>query len=444
MKQFIADRHTVPGTPSLEQVPTEKIPVYDTKADAEADLANLAEDQIVATKDAGADAQTLIEYVDGRLETTTTEIAMDVIKTGSKAQLNRSGNNVQFHYVVFDATTFNPQTESVWTTIGTIPAGFRPKQEIQINGQGTQPDGKPPYMIRLEPTGEVQIWKYPDIGFGWTLAIDVDYNVVDPNSHGMTVNTLKDAKDYTDSKLATVVPITKNLNSVNTTATMDYYDCIRTILSDNNISSWDVGTYMGTFTSSGVSPNIWCGTYLLTKTHTGDYGTMVIGNANGQAFTATNATGGWQVRIENALVNRSANGNFIETCDTQTNRINNLNQHRCYVYGKGPMQEFIDFIQKADYANIRASNGIIAFACNGTPNIYGKNKYDLNGPWTQQYTGTGALWYYLSPKFYCPASAATTDWHFFVESAWDNIHINPADWIAAGNAQVFVSIEVIK
>jgi hypothetical protein len=53
MKQFIVDRHTTPNTPKMDEVPNEKIPIYDSLADAEADLANLTEGQIVATKDTG-------------------------------------------------------------------------------------------------------------------------------------------------------------------------------------------------------------------------------------------------------------------------------------------------------------------------------------------------------------------------------------------------------
>ena len=53
MKQYIVDRHTDPSNPSLISVPSEKIPVYDTKDDAEADLANLTVGQFVATKDTG-------------------------------------------------------------------------------------------------------------------------------------------------------------------------------------------------------------------------------------------------------------------------------------------------------------------------------------------------------------------------------------------------------
>jgi hypothetical protein len=55
MKQYIVDRHTTPNTPKLEQVPTEKIPIYDDLDAAAADLANLAENQIIATHDTGSE-----------------------------------------------------------------------------------------------------------------------------------------------------------------------------------------------------------------------------------------------------------------------------------------------------------------------------------------------------------------------------------------------------
>lgn len=63
MKQFIVDRHTTPNTPTLEQVPTEKIPVYEDMADAAADLANLAENQIIATHDTGSELSAPVDTV---------------------------------------------------------------------------------------------------------------------------------------------------------------------------------------------------------------------------------------------------------------------------------------------------------------------------------------------------------------------------------------------
>lgn len=63
MKQFIVDRHTTPNTPTLEQVPTEKLPVYDDLDAAAADLANLAENQIIATHDTGSELSAPVDTV---------------------------------------------------------------------------------------------------------------------------------------------------------------------------------------------------------------------------------------------------------------------------------------------------------------------------------------------------------------------------------------------
>jgi hypothetical protein len=64
MKQFIVDRHTTPNTPTLEQVPTEKIPIYENRAAVEADLANLSVGQIVATADTGDELAQPVDVVE--------------------------------------------------------------------------------------------------------------------------------------------------------------------------------------------------------------------------------------------------------------------------------------------------------------------------------------------------------------------------------------------
>ena len=64
MKQFVADRHTTPGTSALNPVNSPKVPVYDTLADVEADLANLSEGQIVATGDTGDELAQPVDVVE--------------------------------------------------------------------------------------------------------------------------------------------------------------------------------------------------------------------------------------------------------------------------------------------------------------------------------------------------------------------------------------------
>jgi len=63
MKQFIVDRHTS-TTPKMDEVPNEKIPIYNSLADVESDLANLEAGQIVATKDAGGELSQPVDVVE--------------------------------------------------------------------------------------------------------------------------------------------------------------------------------------------------------------------------------------------------------------------------------------------------------------------------------------------------------------------------------------------
>lgn len=59
MKQFIVNRHTTPATPTLEEVPNEKIRVFANETAIDAALSSLDEDEIVATED-GAESSTRI------------------------------------------------------------------------------------------------------------------------------------------------------------------------------------------------------------------------------------------------------------------------------------------------------------------------------------------------------------------------------------------------
>ena len=64
MKLLIVDRHTTPETPAMHEVPTMEVPVYDTLADAEADLANLEDGQIITTKDTGDELAQPVDVVE--------------------------------------------------------------------------------------------------------------------------------------------------------------------------------------------------------------------------------------------------------------------------------------------------------------------------------------------------------------------------------------------
>jgi hypothetical protein len=80
MKQFIVDRHTTPNTPTLEQVPTEKLPIYENRAAVEADLANLTDGQIVATADTGDELAQPVDVVEeGNMHAVSSNAVADAI-----------------------------------------------------------------------------------------------------------------------------------------------------------------------------------------------------------------------------------------------------------------------------------------------------------------------------------------------------------------------------
>ena len=107
MKQFILDRHTVPGTPSLEQVPTEKIPVYETKTAAETDLSNLEVGQIIATKDEGNELSNPVDVVqDGNMHAVTSNAVADSLCTISTPPFDSS-------YILWAREIYNPITKVV-------------------------------------------------------------------------------------------------------------------------------------------------------------------------------------------------------------------------------------------------------------------------------------------------------------------------------------------
>lgn len=69
---------------TLSEVETELIPVYDTLADAEADLTNLEEGQIIATKDYGTPTpviSTVDTVTDGNMNAVTSNAVADKLQS---------------------------------------------------------------------------------------------------------------------------------------------------------------------------------------------------------------------------------------------------------------------------------------------------------------------------------------------------------------------------
>lgn len=91
INSYILDRHTDPNNPVMKVTQDDKIPIYDSKADAEADIANIEEGAIVATKDTGATEKVVDVVEDGN---------MNPVTSNAVAQLGTvdvsSGNTFRF------------------------------------------------------------------------------------------------------------------------------------------------------------------------------------------------------------------------------------------------------------------------------------------------------------------------------------------------------------
>ena len=125
MKQFIVDRHTTPNTPTLEQVPTEKIPIYENRAAVTADLANLTVGQIVATKDTGDELAQPVNVVEsGNLHAVSSNAVAESMKFEKDVEVNTgmTWNGNKIYRKVIDHS-FQPNTNYQWTVSTEVASG---------------------------------------------------------------------------------------------------------------------------------------------------------------------------------------------------------------------------------------------------------------------------------------------------------------------------------
>lgn len=81
MQSFILDRHTDPNNPTMKVTQDDKIPVYDSLADAQADIANIEEGQIGMTEDSGATEKVVDVIQDGNMNAVTSNAVFDFISS---------------------------------------------------------------------------------------------------------------------------------------------------------------------------------------------------------------------------------------------------------------------------------------------------------------------------------------------------------------------------
>ena len=92
---------------TLEKIENNKIPVYETKAAAEADIANLSDGQLIATKDEGNEMFNPVDVVqDGNMHAVTSNAVADSLCTISTPTFDSN-------YILWAREIYNPITKVV-------------------------------------------------------------------------------------------------------------------------------------------------------------------------------------------------------------------------------------------------------------------------------------------------------------------------------------------
>lgn len=155
MKQFIVDRHTTPNTPTLEQVPTEKIPIYENRAAVTADLANLSVGQIVATKDTGDELAQPVDVVEeGNLHAVTSNAVAESLSYSTTEQ--KTGG------VWIDGKPIYRKVITHYATVADIAGTLdnaldNPETIVSIQGVCQMNDNTMP--LPWKPAGNESAWK---------------------------------------------------------------------------------------------------------------------------------------------------------------------------------------------------------------------------------------------------------------------------------------------
>ena len=160
------------STQTLEKIENNKIPVYETKAAAEADIANLSDGQLIATKDEGNENAKPVDVVEsGNMHAVTSnavsryinnvEVIEPTINTDTtyyviEIKVIKTGNLVSVAGIV----TINSQLESVTVATG-LPVPLITKLVEYDNyfflfGQkGTNSDG---HCVKIDKNGNLLIY----------------------------------------------------------------------------------------------------------------------------------------------------------------------------------------------------------------------------------------------------------------------------------------------
>ena len=160
------------STQTLEKIENNKIPVYETKAAAEADIANLSDGQLIATKDEGNENAKPVDVVEkGNMHAVTSNAVFDyvnnvdvinpTINTDSnykvlEIKVIKTGNLVSIAGII----TINSQLESVTVATG-LPIPLITKlveydNYFYLFGQkGTNAEGQ---CVKIDKNGNLTVY----------------------------------------------------------------------------------------------------------------------------------------------------------------------------------------------------------------------------------------------------------------------------------------------
>lgn len=155
---------------TLSEIESDKIPIYDSVADVTADLANLAEGQIVATKDTGDELSQPVDAVEeGNLHAVTSNAVdekLSDIQIGQFTDIsNYFANGANLSYIQknnslvilkFNGSSSDTKIPAAgWTTIAKV--SYKPIIEI---ANVIVTDVHNIFAIRITINGELQVYNY--------------------------------------------------------------------------------------------------------------------------------------------------------------------------------------------------------------------------------------------------------------------------------------------
>ena len=115
---------------TLSPIQNEKIPIYATRADAEADLSNLAENQIVATKDLGYNVAVPVDVIEnGNMHAVTSNAVYNALlptNSTNKGHITLSGGfTIAWAKVSPSGTTITAVLDVLFSSVINVQATMR-------------------------------------------------------------------------------------------------------------------------------------------------------------------------------------------------------------------------------------------------------------------------------------------------------------------------------